>query len=66
MTETLRLGLMTTLIAIQKARNAADGLGQIVAIGQKDQAEVIRMRPVETAALHHQHFFFFQQLPVQV
>jgi hypothetical protein len=52
---------VTLAIVFEEARDAADGLAQVIFVRQEDQAEVIRVRPVEAAALHQQHLFFLQQ-----
>ena len=52
---------MPLAVALEEARDAADGLAQVVLVGQEDQAEMVGMRPVEAGALHHQHLLLQQQ-----
>ena len=32
-------------VVVEEARDAADGVGEVVGVGQEDDAEVVRLRP---------------------
>mmetsp|Transcript_12848 Transcript_12848/g.30055 ORF Transcript_12848/g.30055 Transcript_12848/m.30055 type:complete len:252 (-) Transcript_12848:3220-3975(-) len=53
---------MAAAVAGQETLDAADGLAQVIDIGQEDQAEVVVLGPVEAGALHDQHLLLGQQL----
>ena len=51
----------TFTIAFKKFGNAANRFAQVVFVGQEDDAEVVRLLPVETGALHQHDAGFAQQ-----
>src|SRR3954467_11987181 len=54
-------GAVPFAVVVQEARDAADGLAQVVLVRQEHDAEVVRLRPVEAGALHQHHPRFLQQ-----
>ena len=52
---------MPFAVAGQKALDARDGFGEVVDVGQEDDAEMVVGDPVEAGALHHQHLLLGQQ-----
>ena len=55
------IGVVPLAVILEEACNAGNGIAQVILVRQENQAEMIRMRPVETTALHQQHFLFLQQ-----
>src|SRR5688500_2991812 len=55
-------GSMPLAVPLQEFRDAPDRFGKIIAVRQKYRAKVVRLRPVEAAALHQQHLLFDQQI----
>ena len=53
---------MTFTVTVQIMRHAIYRFRQIIRIGQKNHAKMIRIHPVESTTLHQQHFFFEQQI----
>ncbi|MNT49442.1 hypothetical protein D3C72_1862970 [compost metagenome] len=51
---------MTLAVTFEEARNAPHGLGQVIGIGQEDDAEMVGRDPVEARALHDQDLRFSQ------
>lgn len=49
-------------VGLEEVADAADGHFQIIDAGQGDHAEVIRPRPIECRALHHQQLLGKQQI----
>jgi hypothetical protein len=62
----LRRGSGAPAISGKKTRDAGNGVAQIVLVGQEDEAEMIRCRPVEAAALDEQYALFLQQFGNEV
>lgn len=52
---------MTLAVIFQEAGKTADRFPQIIFVRQENQAEMVRMRPVEAGALDQQHLFLLQQ-----
>ena len=55
-------GAVPLAVVGQEARNAVDGVTQVVLMGQEDQPEVIRAGPVEAGAVGDQDVFGAQQV----
>ena len=52
---------MAPAVVLEKAVDAPNRFGEIVGVRQENKAEVIGRRPVETGALHDQHFLLGEQ-----
>src|SRR5438045_839296 len=53
---------MPLAVVIEKARDAADRIGEVVGVGQEHEAEVVGRGPVEAGALHDQNLLLGEQL----
>ena len=53
-------------VAVEEAADPAHGILQVIGVGQEDNAQMVRMGPVEAAALDHQHLFLQQEFEDEV
>ena len=53
-------------VAVEEAADPAHGILQVIGVGQEDDAQMVRMGPVEAAALDHQHLFLQQEFEDEV
>jgi hypothetical protein len=57
---------MARVVALQEAGETADGGGEVVLMGQKDDPQVVGMGPVEATALHQPHLLLQQQVEYEL
>src|SRR5690606_26189414 len=61
-----RSGGVTAAVLIEEARDATDGVLQVVLVRQEDQPEVVGIAPVEARTLHQQHALLLEQFENEV